>query len=137
MNMKKKTIKFARTSKGIPALWESLKKFPNMKRITCIFNENAETIEPIFSRIGSNSSLIPIKENYLILKIFFDDEGYGISILRLNSIDCYSNNAEVEIIKRKASGSDNWVDNETAQPVSNDIFVKLNSVIEKILSEEK
>ena len=55
MNMNKKTIKFARTSKGTPALWESLKKFPNMKRITCIFDEKGETVESIFNRIGSNS----------------------------------------------------------------------------------
>jgi hypothetical protein len=110
--MKRKTIKFARTNRGIPALWENLKKFSDMQRITVISNENGNNVDAIFTRLSDNSSLIPIKENYIISKIFKDNIGTGVTILKIVKIDNYSNNAEVEVLLRKNSDSNEWLHND-------------------------
>ena len=49
----------------------------------------------------------------------------GLSILRIVHIDCYSNDAEVEIVKRKSSGSDIWNENENAEQFDDSIFEKI------------
>lgn len=135
MELNKKIIKFARTKNGIPSLWESLRRFPTMERITCIFDPNGDQLEPIFQKIGSNSSLVPIKENYLILKLFYDKDGCGISLFRINSIDCYSNDSEVELIKRKANDITDWAYNSSAEQLSDEVSSKIDSVINTILEK--
>ena len=104
-----------------------------MERITCIFDQDGNFINPIFNRIGDNSSLIPIRENYLILKLFLDDKGCGKTLLRIINIDCYSNNCEVEVITRQPSDSSEWNNNELSLQLEKDVQTKIDDVINDIL----
>lgn len=137
MEMTTKIIKFARAKKGTPCIWESSRKFPNMKRITIVFDENGDRVEAIFNRIGSNASLVPIRNEYLLLKVFFDKDGNGVTILRILNIDPYSNRAEVEVVRRKPSGEDTWNMNESSKNISEDIFIKIKIILDKILNGEE
>lgn len=131
---KNKKIKFSRTPGGIPVLWEKTKKFDEITRTTILFSETGDRKDPIFNRIGSHDSLVPIKDNDIILKVFFETNGVGISILRILNIDKYSKFADVEIIKRKPPTDDNWIDNEKTNKLDKFVWEKVENVLNKLLS---
>lgn len=134
----KKAIKFIRTNRGklgIPCLWESVKVFPTMKKVTRIFNSNGESKQPAFINFKTKASLIPIEENDLLLKIFFDESGQGISVLRILNIDKYSNDANVEIIVRKSNIDSDYIINKEASQLTKELSDKIFNIISDILRE--
>lgn len=91
-----KKIKIARTKNGSPCLWESYTEFDNLKRGTVIINELGELKPSIFARkSGPKQSLVPIIEGDFVIKVFKDDEGTSISVLKVLKIDNMSNNADL------------------------------------------
>lgn len=113
LNIKPKTIRFARTKTGVPALWQSLKEFMTMNRITMIVDSEGLLKDPIYVKHGTNaqSSLIPIMENDFIVKVFNDRDGIGVSILVVTNISQYQNVATVELVERLAPGTKSWIPN--------------------------
>jgi hypothetical protein len=133
LTFKKKRIKFSRTPSGIPVFWEKSKKFEDITRVTVLFTPEGDTKESIFNRIGTSDSLIPIKDGDIIVKIFFETNGIGISVLRLINIDKYSKYAEVEVIRRKSPTSSEWVYNKDADSLGQIPYDKITSAINKII----
>ena len=135
--MNPKTLLVTRSNSGIPSLWESEKKMEGVTRVTCIFDENGNSKEPLHVRISSNSSLIPVRDNDYLLKVFFDSDGIGVSIIRILEIDKYSNNAHTEIVIRKSSNEEFYMTNTNATNLPDDVSEKIFKVIEKIILNHK
>lgn len=132
LELEEKTIQFIRTKigkLGVPCLWENSVTFPDMSRITKIFNKEGDEISPIYFSTKNGTALVPIREKDLIVKIFIEkDNTVGITILRILDIDKYSNGATVEVVKRKGTTDIDFNDNAK-------VSEKLESnTIEKIMN---
>jgi cytolysin (calcineurin-like family phosphatase) len=123
--MEKKSIRVNRTNNGTPSLWENYREFENVKRSVTVFDNNGDRLEHIFTKYD-NSALVPIREGYYILKIFSDMDGKGITLLKVNEVDRYSNNCVVSVVKRMIPGTNTWVD---YIEIEDDVFNKINEII--------
>jgi hypothetical protein len=95
-----KKFYFVRTNgKGVPAVWENTREYKDLTRIIQIFDSNGHKKKPLFTK-ENNTSLTMILESDYIVKLFYDDNGTSASILRIMSIDKYSNEADVVIEDR-------------------------------------
>lgn len=137
-SFEEKSIRFIRKNKsGLPCLWENLKEYSSMKKFVFIFNSLLQTKKPIYINTVTESSLVMISEDDLILKIFIDENGIGFSLFAISNIDKYSNNAILQIICRKSSNSNELqynkkiMDNNTSITFDNLINI-INSHIERI-----
>lgn len=129
-----KQLKFLRTNRGkigIPCMWENTKEFDTMKKITKVYNAEGGQITPIYVSIKNGSSLLPLSDGDLVLKIFIDEDGNGMSLFRLLSIDKYSNEANSEIIVRKSSKDTDYTLNENAT-IDTDLLNKIIKEFEAI-----
>lgn len=105
-NITEKKIKIARTKTGTPCLWESYTEFDDLKRAIVIVNKDGKLKGTIFvRRSGSKQCLVPITEGDFIVKIFEDEHGNSVSLLKILNISNNSNQAELILEYRDANGN--------------------------------
>ena len=137
--IKPKTIKIARTKNGSPSLWESFVEFDNMKRATIIVDKNGIIKNSIFVKKGSKQSLVPVKENDYIIKVFNDDTGRSISILKINEILKMSNHAKVTLVYRSTPTDSSDIRDSKFDDAINAAFKKLDDptfVVSELIQNE-
>lgn len=102
-----KTIKIARSKKGLPCLWESLVNFSDLRRATIILDSNGESKQSLYwNNTREKQALVPIVEGDMIVKSFKDQHGIALSIFKIQSISNMSNEAVIYPIYRKSSQVD-------------------------------
>jgi hypothetical protein len=133
-----KTVTFIRTNKGdkgIPCLWENEKLFSDMTTIKRVLDDQGKSPSPYYISTKNNFCLIPIREGYLILKLFFEGTEktkYAISLLRILEIDKYSNECRVEIIMRKNINDSEFIYNDDSVQLSSEVQQRIGEFIENL-----
>ena len=124
-----RAIKIARSRKGVPCYWQTTRTFDEMKRFTTVLNCEGLTKTPLFEKDETNSSLMPIVEGDFLFKVFYDSIGTGVSVMRITDINKYSNEATIEILKRKESDSNDWI----VTPAFTDMPDGIKNLIDNVL----
>lgn len=107
-----KKIDFLRTTKGklgIPlygCTHECVENEVPKNKFIKVLDPDGNLKEPYSIYFQRGSSLTPIVDGDLILKVFFDTTGIGLTLMRITNIDKYSNEADTEILFRKSSESE-------------------------------
>lgn len=105
---KSKKIRIDRTHGAkIPFLWESIGIYDDMTKIQIVLGSEGEfkpslRIHPTHDK----TSVIPIKVNDLVLKMFDDSKDVSVSLFVIREIERFRNTATVELIERSEFKND-------------------------------
>lgn len=134
----RKTINFIRTDRGkrgVPCIWETMQLYSGIMKVTKVYDEFGSDIDSIYISMKNKASLVAIKDNFYIVKIYLDHDDVGISILRILDIDKYSNEALAEIVYRKSQTDKDFVYNTNAKEIEEAVFNKIKTKINDILDK--
>ena len=111
-------------------MWEGTKIFNSMIRTLYILSAEGNGKNHVKSRLSTNSYLVPINNDDYIVKIFKDEIGTGISILRVINI-LNTDFIEVEVVSRKTANSEILIKNQYVKEIPEITLNKINFLINK------